>query len=126
MKVLLRLLVVALVATAASAQCTARCWDIGAPVIGYRGMQLALDYTVKDLIQEEDVKVELFENADCTRQITDDVNNFIVTDLLADLTAPGDGSEARTVSSFVRSFQRLELGTWNRISSTILYYTRTA
>jgi hypothetical protein len=96
----MRLLVVALVATAASAQCTARCWDIGSPVIGYRGMQLALDYTVKDLIQQQDVKVELFENADCTKLITNDVNNFIVTDILSDLTALGDGSAARTVSSF--------------------------
>lgn len=89
-----------MVATAASAQCTARCWDIGSPVIGYRGMQLALDYTVKDLIQEQDVKVELFENADCTRPITRDENDFIVIDILPDLTALGDGSEARTVSLF--------------------------
>jgi hypothetical protein len=100
MKVFLRLLVVALVATAATAQCTARCWDIGSPVISFRGFQLALDYPVKDLIQQQDVKVELFESADCTRPITDDVNNFIVTDILPDLTAVGDGSGARTVSSF--------------------------
>ena len=100
MEVFLRLLAVALVATAASAQCTARCWDISSPVIGYRGMQLALDYTVKDLIQQQDVKVELFEYADCTRPITADANNFIVTDILPDLTALGDGSGARTVSLF--------------------------
>ena len=100
MKVFLRLLAVALVATAASAQCTSRCWDISSPVTGYRGMQLALDYTVKDLIQQQDVKVELFEYADCTRPIADDENDFIVTDILPDLTALGDGSGARTVSLF--------------------------
>jgi hypothetical protein len=110
------LVVVALVATAASAQCTARCWDIGSPEIGYRGMQLSLDYTVKDLIQEQDVKVVLFENADCTRQITDEANNFIVMDILPDLTAIGDGSLPRTVSSEFE-FVRLLRG-WKRLEAT--------
>jgi hypothetical protein len=77
-------------------QSVSRLWDISEPVISYQGMQLDLNYIVRDQVRANYVTVELFRDDECTKPIEED-NNYIVTDIINDLTTFGDGSGTRTV-----------------------------
>jgi hypothetical protein len=77
-------------------QSVSRLWDISEPAIGYQGMQLDLDYVVRDQVQANYVTVELFRDDACTKPLEED-QNYIFTDIINDLSPFGDGSGTRTV-----------------------------
>jgi hypothetical protein len=75
-----------------------RLYDIGIPVVGYQGLQLNMDYIVRDQITADAVKVTLYRDEACTRAITAEENDYLSVDIIPDLTTLGDGSGTRTVS----------------------------
>lgn len=81
-------------------QSDSRLWDISTPVISFSGLKLDLDYTVRDLIQTSYVRVDLFQDEECTVPLQND--DYISVDLINDLTAFGDGSGTRQITSSLK------------------------
>ena len=84
------------VSTHRDLQSDSRLWDISTPSITYSGLNLELDYTVRDLIQTSYVRIDIFQDSQCTVPFQND--NYITVDVINDLTAFGDGSGTRQVS----------------------------
>jgi hypothetical protein len=78
-----------------------RLWDISEPIMGYSGMQLDLDYTVRDHVRSDYVSVQIFENENCERFEIYSTNNYITNDIINDLSPFGDGTGTRTVRSII-------------------------
>lgn len=75
-----------------------RLWDISTPAISYSGMQLDMEYTVRDQVRTSDVRVDFFRNEDCTGLVDDsEYSSYLTLDIINDLTAYGDGSSTRKV-----------------------------
>jgi hypothetical protein len=82
-------------------QSTSRLWDISPAVISSSGMQLDLEHTVRDQVRTNYVRIDLFMDFACTAPIDPDSNDFLVVDVVNDLTAFGDGSGNRQVRRFM-------------------------
>jgi len=89
-------LILVVLAVATTAQ-TSRLWDISPPSQSYSGLQLNLDYTVRDQVRESYVTVELFRDAACQLKISDADNTYIAIDVVNDMTSFGNGSGTRKV-----------------------------
>ncbi len=76
-------------------QSDTRLWDISPPTYSYSGMKLGLEHTVRDQVQPSNVRIDLFRDEACSIALEN--NNYITTDVISDLTNPGDGSGTRQV-----------------------------
>jgi hypothetical protein len=81
-----------------SLQSANRLWDISEPDMAYSGMQLDLDYTVRDHVRSTYISVDLFRDKACTKPIDKETNNYLSTDIINDLSDYGDGTGTRTVT----------------------------
>lgn len=77
-------------------QSDSRLWDISTPTISYSGLSLDLDHTVRDLIQTSYVRIDIFQDEQCTVPFQND--DYITVDVINDLTAFGDGSGTRQIT----------------------------
>jgi hypothetical protein len=90
-------------------------WDISPPATSSSGMQLNLEHTVRDQVRSNYVRIDLFLDDACSNPIPAASNNFLVVDVLNDLTAFGDGSGTREVRLFVCLFVSRLLFATNRV-----------
>ena len=81
------------------AQSNNRLWDIGEPEISFNGFQLDLEYTLRDQVREDNIRIRLYRDDDCENFEIDrreEENRYISVDIVPDLNE-GNGNGVRKV-----------------------------
>ena len=71
--------------------------DISEPTISFSNLQMDLVYTVGDDVQSDEVRIDLFEDRECSVPLMNQETPYIAVDVFSDLTDDGDGLGNRQV-----------------------------